>query len=234
MITLRPGNERGRFDHGWLKTFHTFSFSDYYDPEQMGFRALRVINEDWVAPGSGFGMHPHRDMEIVTYVLSGSLEHKDSLGTQGVIKAGEVQRITAGTGILHSEFNHSPDEPVHLYQIWLLPDRRGHVPSYEQKSIVQVDATAGASLRLIASTDGANGSLTIHQDARILVASLASEGRLAHDLGQDRRAWVQVVKGEVQVGAAQLNAGDGASVEAETRIDIATRSGGEVLIFDLN
>jgi quercetin 2,3-dioxygenase len=234
MIKIRPGNARGHFDHGWLNTYHTFSFSNYYDPDHMGFRSLRVINEDWVAPGSGFGMHPHRDMEIVTYVLSGSLEHKDSLGTHGVIKAGEVQRITAGTGILHSEFNPSSDEPVHLYQIWLLPDQRGHVPSYEQKSIAQGDKTEGATIRLIASPDGANGSLTIHQDARIFAASLAPEARLVHDLEVGRRAWIQVVKGEARIGDGVLRAGDGASVEAEPRIAVESHSGGEVLIFDLN
>src|SRR5436190_14312274 len=180
MIQLRRAAERGHFDFGWLNTYHTFSFGDYLDPKQMGFRSLRVINEDRVQPGQGFGMHGHRDMEIVTIVLSGALEHRDSLGNGEVLRPGELQRMTAGTGIRHSEFNPSANEPVHLYQIWLLPDRTGHRPSYEQKPIDRAQ-TAGR-LRLVASPTGEAGSLTIHQDARLYLATLTGGQAVTHEL----------------------------------------------------
>src|SRR5262245_15196351 len=182
MLTIRLRNQRGHFDHGWLNTYHTFSFADYFDPAHHNFRALRVINEDRVAPGQGFGMHGHRDMEIVTIVLSGALEHRDSLGNGEVLRPGELQRMTAGTGIRHSEFNPSDKEPVHLYQIWLLPERAGLKPGYEQKPFDPVEKHN--RLRLVASPDAADGSLTIHQDARLYLADLDASGKVTHSLGQ--------------------------------------------------
>src|SRR3954454_20676746 len=195
MIQIRRGEERGHFDHGWLDKFHSFSFSDYYDPRQMGFRSLRVINEDRVAPGRGFGMHPHRDMEIVTYVLSGSLAHRDSLGTGSVLRAGELQRMTAGTGIRHSEFNDSTTEPVHLYQIWLLPERRGLEPGYEQRGFADEEFRGG--FRVVVSPDGRDGSLTIRQDATLHLARLDAGEAASYVLRPGRHAWVQVLRGGV-------------------------------------
>src|SRR3954469_23823774 len=189
MIRVRRAGERGHFDHGWLDTYHTFSFAGYYDPRHPGFRALRVINEDRVAPGRGFGTHPHEDMEIVTYVLSGALAHKDSLGTGSTIRPGELQRMTAGTGISHSEFNPSQTEPVHLYQIWLLPEREGLEPSYEQRAFSD-DETRGR-LRLVAARDGRDGALTIHQDAELYLGTLDEGRRISHPLRPGRHAWLQ-------------------------------------------
>jgi redox-sensitive bicupin YhaK (pirin superfamily) len=230
MIRIRPAGERGYFDHGWLKTHHTFAFGDYHDPRHVQFRALRVMNEDWVAPGQGFGMHPHRDMEIVTYVLEGSLKHRDSLGTGSVIRAGEFQRMSAGTGILHSEFNPSDAEAVHLYQIWLLPDRRGLEPGYEQKRIA---ASSSDGLVLVASPEGGDGALTIHQDARIFRAAPADGQQVVHDLAEGRHAWLQVLSGQVSLNGHELKAGDGAAVSDERHLEITGRDQSEVLLFDL-
>jgi hypothetical protein len=236
MIRIRRSSERGHFDHGWLQTFHTFSFADYRDPEHMGFRTLRVINEDTVQPGRGFGTHPHRDMEIVTYVTRGALAHQDSMGNGSVIRPGDVQRMSAGTGVTHSEFNHSSNEPVHLLQIWILPERRGIEPGYEQIE-VPADEKQGR-LRLIASRDGGNGSVTIHQDARIYASLLAPEQRVEHALAPGRHAWVQVVGGTVDLNGQTLAAGDGAALSDESTVTLTAGHGGsegdvELLLFDL-
>jgi redox-sensitive bicupin YhaK (pirin superfamily) len=231
MVTVRRAAERGRSHTDWLDSRHSFSFSDYVDSKHMGFGRLRVINEDIVAPGRGFGRHPHRDMEILSYVLEGSLEHADSMGTGSIIRPGDVQRMSAGTGVTHSERNHSPSEPVHFLQIWIEPDRRGLAPGYEQK---RFDDRKPNTLRLIASRDGRDGSVTVHQDANLYVTSLDTGARVSLDLGAGRRAWVQVVKGDVIVNGQALARGDGASAEGEASLSIA---GGaepsEVLVFDL-
>jgi redox-sensitive bicupin YhaK (pirin superfamily) len=231
MLTIRKSADRGHFDHGWLNTYHTFSFGDYYDPAQMGFRALRVINEDRIAPGGGFGMHGHRDMEIVTYVLSGALAHKDSLGHGAQLRPGELQHMTAGRGIRHSEFNPSESEPVHLYQIWLLPRQPALEPSYAQKAF---DA-AGRDNRwqLVASPDGADGSLTIQQDARIYLATLEPGGRLQFDLREDRHAWLQVLRGATEVDGAPLVAGDAGAAASQARVTIQSTAPTELMLFDL-
>jgi quercetin 2,3-dioxygenase len=231
MITVRLSNDRGHLDHGWLDTYHTFSFGSYYDPEQTHFRALRVMNEDRVAAGHGFPTHPHRDMEIVTYVLEGALEHRDSMGNGEVLRPGEFQRMTAGTGITHSEFNPSPSEPVHLYQIWLFPDRQGHVPSYEQK---RFDAAGRANrFQLVASPDAADGSLRIHQDAWIHLATLEAGRELSAEIAAGRHAWLQVLRGAVTLNGAELQAGDGAAVSDERALAVAADSAAEVMLFDL-
>ena len=230
-MKIRRGRERGHFDHGWLNTYHTFSFADYFDPAQMGFRALRVINEDRVAPGMGFGMHGHRDMEIVTVVLSGALEHRDSLGNGEVLRPGEVQRMTAGTGIRHSEFNPSSAEPVHLYQIWLLPERAGLAPGYEQKAFAESEKRD--RWRLVASADGRDGSLTIRQDAAIHLARLEGRREVVHEPAPGRHAWVQVLRGRVAVNGQALTAGDGAAVSDESRLVIAASEPAEVMLFEL-
>jgi redox-sensitive bicupin YhaK (pirin superfamily) len=227
MIKLRKANDRGHADHGWLDSWHTFSFADYHDPKHVQFSALRVINEDRVAPGAGFPTHPHRDMEIITYVLEGALEHKDSLGTGSVIRPGEVQRMSAGTGIRHSEFNHSQSEPVHFLQIWIIPDRQGVQPGYEQKRIA-----LDGSLRLLASPDGRDGSLGIHQDARVYAARL-NGNEVTHTLAPGRRAWLQVARGAVQLNGTALQAGDGAGVEHEPALRLVARGSAEVLLFEL-
>ncbi len=229
MIQIRKGKDRGHFDHGWLDTYHTFSFADYYDPEYMGFRALRVINEDRVHPGRGFGTHSHRDMEIVTYVLEGELQHRDSMGTGSIIRPGEVQRMSAGTGVLHSEVNPSRDQSVHLLQIWLLPDRRGLKPEYEQKAF-PAEERAGR-LRLVASPDGSDGSLTIHQDAKILAGTIRDS--VQYDLQPGRYAWLQVARGSLDLNGQTLNAGDGAAIENEPALTLRGKDA-EVLLFDLN
>src|SRR6516162_2620560 len=219
MIRIRRAADRGHFDHGWLDTWHTFSFADYYDPAHMGFRALRVINEDRVQPGDGFGMHGHRDMEIVTYVLEGALEHRDSLGHGEVLRAGELQRMTAGTGVRHSEFNPSDAEPVHLYQVWLLPEQRGLEPSYEQRGF---DAAEKRNrLRLVASRDGRQDSLDIRQDADLYLASLDVGQRVRHAFRPGRHGWLQVLRGQVEANGVALAAGDGAAVSEEAGLDIA-------------
>jgi redox-sensitive bicupin YhaK (pirin superfamily) len=231
VIRIRTADERGHFDHGWLDTHHTFSFADYYDAQHMGFRSLRVMNEDRVQPGQGFGTHPHRDMEIVTYVLEGSLAHRDSLGTGSALLAGELQRITAGTGILHSEFNASSTEPVHLYQIWLLPERKGLEPGYEQRSFAE--SKEGGTWRLVASRDGRYGSLTIHQDAAISLASLKAGERIEHSLAPGRHAWLQVLRGRADVEGKSLVAGDGAAISDEPSFAVTGGDDSELMLFDL-
>ena len=232
MITIRKANERGHFNHGWLDTFHTFSFGDYQDRDYMGFRSLRVMNEDRVDPGQGFGMHPHRDMEIVTYVLEGELAHKDSMGNGSVIGVGDFQRMTAGTGIYHSEANPSKDKPVHLYQIWIKPNERGLDPSYEERRVV--DAKSENQLELVASSDGRDGSLTIHQDADIYLGRLDANARLNHELGKNRHVWLQVLRGAVTLNGKQLGTSDGAAVEQESLLEIAATEPAEIMLFDLN
>jgi len=231
MIRVRAAGERGHFDHGWLDTYHTFSFSRYDDPAHSGFRALRVINEDRVAPGRGFGTHPHDNMEIVTYVLEGGLAHRDSLGTGSVIRPGELQRMTAGTGITHSEFNGSPADPVHLYQIWLNPEREGLEPGYEQKAFPEGERRN--RLRLVASPDGSDGSLTIRQDARIFLGALDDGAEVAHEPAEGRHAWLQVLRGRVALNGTALAAGDGAAVSGESRLDVRADGISEVMLFDL-
>jgi quercetin 2,3-dioxygenase len=231
MITIRRSNERGGGDYGWLKTRHTFSFNDYWDEKWMGFRSLRVINEDWVGPSGGFPTHPHRDMEIITYILSGKLEHKDSLGTGSVIQPGDGQRMTAGRGIRHSEMNPSSTDTAHLLQIWILPDKQGHEPSYEQRSFPENEKRG--KLRLIASNDGAAGSVKINQDAKLFVTLLAAGEEVVHSLGAKRYAWLQVAKGEVELNGKKLNQGDGAAVSEEGKLSIKGTKDAEVLLFDL-
>jgi len=231
MIQVRRSEERGRADHGWLDSRHTFSFADYYDPDYMGYGPLRVINEDRVEPAAGFPTHGHRDMEIISYVLDGALEHKDSLGTGSVIRPGDVQRMSAGTGVRHSEYNASKTEPVHFLQIWIEPDARGIAPGYEQKHFEPADLTG--RMRLIASPDGAEGSVRIRQDARVYAAKLGSDDGVSHRLAPGRRAYVQVARGEAVVNGQTLSAGDGAAVEDEAEIKLASPSTAEVLVFDL-
>ncbi len=231
MITIRKANDRGHADHGWLKSDHTFSFAGYRDPAQMGFRSLRVMNEDRVAAGQGFGTHGHRDMEIVSYVLEGALEHKDSMGNAEVLRPGEFQRITAGTGITHSEFNGSQNQTTHFYQIWLMPERNGIEPSYEQKSF---DSRGRRNrLQLVASRDAAEGSLRIHQDARIYLVDLEQGQKVRHDIASERHAWIQVLRGSVRVNGESLATGDGAAVSDETVLGIEATSNAELMLFDL-
>ena len=231
MITIRPSQERGGGDYGWLKTRHTFSFSDYSDPKWMGFRSLRVINEDWVAPSGGFPTHPHRDMEIITYVLSEKLEHKDSLGTGSVILPGDGQRMSAGRGIRHSEANPSANEAVHLLQIWILPDKQGHTPGYEQKSFPEAEKRG--KFRLIASDDGADGSVKINQDAKLFVTLLAPGEVVAQSIDPKRHGWLQVAKGAVELNGKKLQQGDGAAISGEKQLTIKAAEDAEVLLFDL-
>ena len=231
MISVRRAKERGHFDFGWLDTYHTFSFADYYDPRFMGFRSLRVINEDRVQPGRGFPTHGHRDMEIVTYVLRGGLEHKDSMGNGSVIYPGEVQRMSAGTGVRHSEYNHAPDDVVHLLQIWIVPAVEGTAPGYEQKFFA--DEEKRGRLRLIASPDGREGSVTVQQDARLYAMLLEPGEAVSHALAAGRHAWVQVARGAVGLNGQQLEPGDGAAVSDEERLTIKALRPAEVLLFDL-
>jgi redox-sensitive bicupin YhaK (pirin superfamily) len=233
MITVRKAEDRGHFDHGWLDTRHTFSFADYHDPDHMGFRALRVVNEDRVRPGEGFGTHGHRDMEILSYVLSGALAHRDSIGGEGVLRPGEVQRMSAGTGVRHSEFNGSREEPVHFLQIWLLPDRPGHEPSWEQKRFPEEERRG--CLRLVASPEAADGSLAIHQDARVYATLLGPGRQVELPLAPGRHAWVQVARGAAEVNGLALSAGDGAAVSGERALALAGRGAeeAELLVFDL-
>ncbi len=231
MMTVRPAGERGHADHGWLDTRHTFSFSDYYDPAHMGFRLLRVLNDDRVAPGQGFGTHPHRDMEIVSYVLEGALEHRDSMGTGSVIVPGDVQRMSAGTGVRHSEFNASKSEPVHFLQIWLLPEHSGIEPGYEQKTFTGEEKRG--RLRLVASPDGRDGSVTIHTNA-LVYAGLFHEGEKAElALKKGRHAWVHIARGKARVNGRDLEAGDGAALSEEPAVVVEGIDGAEVLVFDL-
>ncbi len=229
-LHIRSAAERGVSNLGWLDSRHTFSFSDYWDPAHMGFRALRVINDDRVAPGKGFGTHPHRDMEIVSVVVSGTLEHRDSLGTGSVIRPGEVQRMSAGTGILHSEFNPSPDRPVRFLQIWIEPGRLGLTPSYEQHAF----APRPGALITVASPDGRDGSLTVHQDVSILRGKIAPESRIEHRLAPGRHAWLQVVSGSLEAAGRELAEGDGLALSGVDDLALAGRPGGaEILLFDL-
>jgi hypothetical protein len=231
MITVRKSEARGHANHGWLDSYHTFSFAGYYDPNYMNFRALRVINEDVVSPGKGFGTHGHSDMEIITYVLEGALEHKDSLGTGAVIKPGEVQRMTAGTGIQHSEFNHSQTDPVHLLQIWLLPDTKGLSPSYEQRDFPLAERRG--KLRLVAARDARDGAVKVHQDVDLYAAVLDKNSRVSHALGANRHAWVQVARGSVSLNGLTLENGDAAAVSGETEVVIDAAEDAEFLLFDL-
>ena len=230
MITLRPSAARGHADHGWLDTFHTFSFADYHDPAHMGFRALRVINEDRVAPGMGFGTHPHRDMEILTYILAGRLAHKDSMGHGREITPGQLQAMSAGTGITHSEFNPSRTDPVHLLQIWLLPDRRGHTPRYAEWSPVPGNTD---ELTLLASPDGRENSAAIHQDALLFLVKLPAAAQITRVLAPERAAWLQVMRGTLTVNGHTLAAGDGAAIENEPTLTLAATTSAEALLFDL-
>ncbi|MGE5026867.1 MAG: pirin family protein [Betaproteobacteria bacterium] len=231
MINIRKAHERGHANHGWLDTWHTFSFADYRDPAQMGYSSLRVINDDRVAPDAGFPTHPHRDMEIITYVLSGALEHRDSMGNGAVIRPGEVQRMSAGSGITHSEFNASASEEVHLLQVWILPDRTGLTPGYEQK-FFSADEKRG-KLRLVASPDGSDGSVTIHQDAKLYAALIEPEQDVDYLLPPGRRAYLHVARGVARLGSEMLVAGDGARIENETGIHLKSDSSAEILLFDL-
>lgn len=231
MITLRPAKERGHADHGWLNSWFSFSFAEYYDPAHMGFRALRVINDDVVSPGMGFGAHPHRDMEIITCVLSGELEHKDSMGNGRIIRPGEVQYMAAGTGVTHSEFNPSSQKPVHLLQIWIVPDRKGAKPTYAEKSLAQA---ATGKLHLAASKSGRDGSIPINQDAEVFVARLGGGDRVSHALKPGRHAWIQVAEGGITLNGQRLNAGDGAAVSEETKLEFAADQPAQALVFDLN
>lgn len=232
MIRIRKAADRGHFNRGWLDTYHTFSFGDFHDPEYTHFRMLRVMNEDRVEPGRGFDTHPHRDMEIVTYVLSGALEHKDSMGHGEVLRPGEFQRMTAGTGITHSEFNPSDAEPLHLYQIWLFPERKRIEPSYEQKRFPEEERRN--RLRLVASRDAADGSLLIHQDVRIYLATLDDGVEVEHQLDAGRCAWMQVLRGSVSLNGVALETSDGAGAEEETSLTVRAQNGeAEIMLFDL-
>ncbi len=230
-IVIRPAQARFHGQHGWLESFHTFSFAGFFDPAHMGFRALRVINDDWIAPGAGFDTHPHRDMEILTYVFAGAVEHRDSTGGHGIVGRGEVQRMTAGTGVRHSEFNASASEELRLLQIWILPETSRLEPGYQQARFD--DESKRDRLRLIASRDGRDGSLTIHQDAAVHAALLSEGASVSHFLAPGRGAWVQVVRGEVDLDGHRLADGDGAAVEAVDRITLTARRETEFLLFDL-
>ena len=231
MLTLRKAADRGHADHGWLDSHHTFSFADYYDPAQMGFRALRVINDDRVAPGQGFGSHSHRDMEILSYVLEGALAHNDSMGADGVLRPGDVQRMSAGTGVVHSEFNGSKTDPVHFLQIWLKPDSKGIPPGYEQKTFPAAEKRG--RLRLVASPNGSTGSLRINADARIYAGVFDAGQNADLTLGEGRHAWVQVAEGRVRVNGQELAPGDGVAMSDERHLKIEGVDRAEVLVFDL-
>jgi redox-sensitive bicupin YhaK (pirin superfamily) len=231
MITVRPARERGHAEHGWLDSHHTFSFADYHDPRHMGFRALRVINEDRVEAARGFGTHSHRDMEIISYVLEGALEHKDSMGTGSIIRPGDVQRMTAGTGVAHSEFNHSKTEGVHFLQIWIVPEKARLEPSYEQQSF-PVEARKN-QLRLVAARDARDGAVTLHQDADVYAGVLDEGAAVSHALAPGRHAWVQVARGAVTLNGKPLDEGDGAAISDEARLDLQARAAAEVIVFDL-
>jgi quercetin 2,3-dioxygenase len=230
-MIIRPGHERGYADHGWLRSYHTFSFADYHDPEHMGFRSLRVINEDRVEGGEGFGAHPHRDMEIISYVLEGELAHRDSMGNGAVVRPGEVQRMSAGTGVVHSEFNNAKDRPVHFLQIWILPEQRGLPPSYEQNAFPPSERRG--QWRLVASRDGRDGALTVHQDVN-LYARLFDAGEEAHyDVAPGRYAWLHVARGGLEVNGKPLKAGDAAAFEPDAVVNVHSEEPAEVLLFDM-
>lgn len=231
MITIRKAEERGHFDFGWLSTYHSFSFGDYYDPKHTRFRTLRVINEDFVQPGHGFPTHGHRDMEIVTYILQGALEHRDSMGTGSIIRRGDAQRMSAGTGVTHSEANPSPDEPVHLLQIWIFPSEQNMPPEYEEKKFS--DDEKRNKLRLIVSPDGSDGSVKIHQDAKIYASLMDDREEVVHSLEERRSAWLQVAAGSVSLNNVALKQGDGAAVSQESKLRITAEGPAEILVFDL-
>ena len=231
MITIRKAQDRGHFDLGWLDTYHTFSFDRYYDPHHIGFRSLRVINEDRVSPGRGFPTHSHRDMEIITYILEGALEHRDSMGNGSVIRPGDVQRMTAGTGVAHSEANPSQNDPVHLLQIWILPQRQGLTPSYEEK-VFSKDQKHN-KLCLVASQDGRTESVKVNQDASVYASMVDPGEMLTHELAPARGAWIQVAAGSIDLNDHELNQGDGAAVTGESVVRIVGRESAEVLLFDL-
>lgn len=231
MVQLHPAGERGATRIGWLDSRHSFSFGDYHDPKHMGFGALRVINDDRVVPGAGFGTHPHRDMEIITYVLEGALEHRDSLGTGSVIRAGDLQKMSAGTGILHSEFNASQTEPVHFLQIWIVPEHRNLQPGYQQYSFDAKDRDG--RLQLVMSNEAHEGVIRVYQDLQLYLANLREGQTVTHALADQRRAWVHVARGEITVNGTQLTAGDGVAVEHERSIQFTSKSEGELLLFDL-
>ena len=231
MINIRKSEERGHADHGWLDTHFTFSFADYYDPKHTHFRTLRVMNDDRVAGGGGFPTHPHRDMEIVTYVLDGALEHRDSMGNGSVIKPGDVQYMSAGTGVTHSEFNASKTDPVHLYQIWMFPEKQGLKPVYDQKNFSEADKRG--NLRLVASPDGRDGSVKIRQENELYATVLGAGESVRHELKPERHGYVQVARGSVKLNGTQLDAGDGAAISAEKAVELAGVDNAEVLLFDL-
>ncbi|MBK6695709.1 MAG: pirin family protein [Myxococcales bacterium] len=231
MIAIRKATDRGHANHGWLDSHHTFSFADYYDPAHMGFRSLRVINDDRVQPGMGFGTHPHKDMEIISYVLEGALQHRDSMGTGSIIRPGDVQRMSAGSGVTHSEFNASKSDLVHFLQIWIMPAERGIKPSYEQKTFTADDKRG--RLRLVASPDGADGSVTVHQDVRLYATVLGSGESIAHALASGRHAYVHVAAGEVELNGQPLGEGDGARVSEEAALLLKGVRHADVLVFDL-
>ena len=230
-MKILKANERGHASHGWLDSYHTFSFADYYNPDWMGYRTLRVINDDLVMPGMGFGTHPHRDMEIITYILSGQLEHKDSMGNGRVIKTGDVQYMAAGTGVRHSEFNPSSEEAVRLLQIWIQPDRKGVAPRYAEKSYANV---APGGWQLVTSMTGRDGSIAIHQDADLWLAKLNAGQKVTHKLTSGREAWVHVAEGEVTLNGSRLVGGDAAAVSEETALELSANKPSQVLLFDLN
>jgi hypothetical protein len=231
MMTIRKANERGHADHGWLNSYHTFSFANYHDPNWMGFRTLRVINDDTVAPGAGFGEHPHRDMEIISYVLNGALEHRDSMGNGRVIKPGEFQYMAAGTGVVHSEYNPSKQDPVHFLQIWIQPDKTGAKPAYGEKDY---SGAAPGRLNLVASKSGRDGSIRINQDADLWLAKFSDSEKLTHELTPGRHAWVHVAEGSVELNGQKLSAGDGAAISQEAKLQLAGSGKAQVLLFDLN
>ncbi len=232
MITIRRSADRGHANHGWLDTHHTFSFANYYDPEHMGFGPLRVINDDGIGAGRGFGTHGHRDMEIITYVLEGAVAHKDSMGNGSTIRPGDVQRMSAGRGVLHSEFNPQPDQPTHLLQIWIEPDVTGIVPEYEEKRFAEEEKRG--QLRLVAAPDGAEGAVRIHQDARLYVGLFDGDESSRLELAKGRRAWVHVARGQVTVNGLALQTGDGLAVTDEAALELSQGQGAEVLVFDLH
>jgi len=231
MLTIRRSDDRGHLNHGWLDTYHTFSFDQYYDPAHMHFRSLRVINEDRVGPGKGFPTHSHRDMEIITYILAGALEHRDSMGNGSVIRPGDVQRMSAGTGVAHSEFNPSPSESVHLLQIWIMPRARHLSPSYEQKAFPEGERRN--RLRLVASEDGRDGSVTIQQDARLYAGILDGDTTIEHVLAEGRYGWLQLARGNVELNGHNMTQGDGAAISDERSLKIVVSAEAEVLLFDL-
>lgn len=231
MITVRKSADRGHANHGWLESYHTFSFGDYYDPRFTGFRSLLVINEDFVKPGQGFPKHGHRDMEIITYILDGALEHKDSTGVGSIIRPGDVQRMSAGKGVLHSEYNHSSENPVHFLQIWIEPNQTGNPPSYEERKFSSTEKSN--TLRLVASPDGAHNSVRIQQDAKLFASVLASGVQVTHSINPDRHAWIQIARGSLEINGTKLDQGDGAAISDEKEIKLLAVSETELLLFDL-